>query len=285
MIQPHRRRRILTLGATLALVLLVVASAGAQNGRKNKKKKPKSTEPAAAAQPAESATSSPLATPPAAVVAADQHLLAYETEAARKALEGTSGASDAWVATALGRILEQENNFDAAATELRRAADLDTRNPAPALFLGDAFAYADKKGQAADAYAQAETRANAILSNSAGNPEALYYLGVAQQRQKRFDQAATTLAKALDARPDDALTRFQLGATHFYRQSWQEAFDALSSALERNPGIALAYYYRGLAASKLDRKDLMYNDLDRFVKMAPNSPEAGNAKQILSAFN
>ena len=68
------------------------------------------------------------------------------------------------------------------------------------------------------------------------------------------------------------------------QQQWQKAFDELGAALDRNPGVALAYYYRGLAAGKLDRKDVLFNDLDRFVAMAPTAPEADYARQLLSSF-
>ncbi len=225
-----------------------------------------------------------LAGAPAAVVAAHKHLLAYDTGAARQALEGSPADTNAWVATATCRILGLEKELEAAVAECRRAADLDRSHPAPALFLGDSLAYAEQRGAAAGAYAQAETRARAILAAQADDPSALYYLGVAQQRQQRFAEAATTLESLRSARPEDAEVLFQLGTTRFYQEEWQPAFDLLSAALERKPGIALAYYYRGLAAAKLNRKDVLFNDLDRFVKMAPEAPEAANARQILSSF-
>jgi len=48
-------------------------------------------------------------------------------------------------------------------------------------------------------------------------------------------------------------------------------------------GLAYAYYYRGLAAEKLGRKDLLINDLDRFLALAPNAPEAAQARALLNA--
>ena len=41
--------------------------------------------------------------------------------------------------------------------------------------------------------------------------------------------------------------------------------------------------YRGLAEDKLGRKDNLINDLDQFVRLAPNSPEAETARAILSS--
>ena len=54
----------------------------------------------------------------------------------------------------------------------------------------------------------------------------------------------------------------------------QAAFDALSQAIELYSGYAYAYYYRALAANQINRKDITVNDLDRFLALAPNAPEA-----------
>ncbi len=214
----------------------------------------------------------------------EKHLLAYDTDAARRVLESLADATDPWIATARGRVLTQDGDYEAAAAELTKAAEADSGNPAPVFYLGEALAYAEQRESADGAYARAESRARRLLEAAPENPEALYFLGVAQQRQKRLGESAATLEQARSLRPEDPLISLQLGTTRFYQQQWQQAFDLLTAALDKNSGIAYAYYYRGLAAGKLNRKDLLYNDLDRFVKMAPNAPEAANAKRILSSF-
>lgn len=277
-----RARKTLRLTLPLALAAALIA-ADVEAGKRQKKNKKKPKEAAAATQE-QAPQASGLSSPPKAFENARKHLLAYETDAAREALEEGGAEGDVWVATARAWIFEQENDLAAAAAESRRAAELDPRNPAPVIQLGESLAYAQKEGEAKDAYARAEARAKDLLAARAEDPEALYYLGLAQQRQRRFEESAATLEKARELRPGDALTLFQLGTTRFYQQRWQQAFDTLSEALERNSGIALAYYYRGLAAGKLDQKDVLYNDLDRFVRLAPNAPEAANARQILASF-
>ncbi len=161
-------RKTLSLLLTLVLTVLVLAS-DAEAGRKKKKKKKKKSAPVAATQESPSG----LSAPSAAVLEADRHLNAYDTEAARRALDAAADDDDAWSATARGRVLEQKRDYAGAATELRRAADLDSRNPAPVLFLGDAYAYANKRGSADDAYAQAEARAKGLLTDRAGDVDAL----------------------------------------------------------------------------------------------------------------
>ena len=158
MLLSSRSRNVTTMTLVLTLAGVLVTSP-AEAGQKTKKKQKKKQPQSQTAQPTASASSGPagLAKPPPAVVSAGKHLLAYDTEAARRAIEGSS-TDNAWVATVKGRILLAENEFESAAAECRRAA-------------------------------------------------------------------------------------------------------------------------------KLGRKDILYNDLDRFVKMAPEAPEAANARQILNSFS
>ncbi|MFQ5526724.1 MAG: tetratricopeptide repeat protein [Thermoanaerobaculia bacterium] len=281
--KPATAKKILVLALTLLLTVFMLAAEVEAAKKKKKKKKGKKTPKAEVTATTQKETGSGLAQASAAVREANRHLNAYDTDAAELALDGLSD-TDAWTVTARGRIREQNQDYDAAVSELRRAADIDTRNPAPVLFLGDSYAYSNRRGQANDAYAQAEVRARALLEAESDDPDALYYLGVAQQRQKRFDAAIVTLEKARSERPSDASILYQLGATRFYQDQFQSAFDLLSRTIDKNSGIAYAYYYRGLAAGKLERKDILFNDLDRFVKMAPNAPEANTARQILASF-
>ena len=63
----------------------------------------------------------------------------------------------------------------------------------------------------------------------------------------------------------------------------QAAFDSLSQAIDLYSGYAYAYYYRALAADKIGKKDITVNDLDRFLRLAPNAPEAPKAERILKS--
>ena len=66
-------------------------------------------------------------------------------------------------------------------------------------------------------------------------------------------------------------------------RDWGPAVDSLTAALDGNANIAYAYYYRALAADKIDRKDLLINDLQRFLALAPNAPDAPRARRLLEA--
>jgi regulator of sirC expression with transglutaminase-like and TPR domain len=75
----------------------------------------------------------------------------------------------------------------------------------------------------------------------------------------------------------------QIGVTRAFQQQWAPAVEQLNRAIEMDSGLAYAYYYRGLAAEKVGRKDLLINDLERFLALAPNAPEAERARAVLNA--
>ncbi|MGH2669470.1 MAG: tetratricopeptide repeat protein, partial [bacterium] len=184
--------------------------------------------------------------------------------------------ANAHVATALGRVLEQEKKYGEAEARLRKATELSPRDPASFVYLGETL-LRQRKGAEADA---AFTRA-VELAQAQGGGEAAYYLGDAQQRLRRFDEAVATLEGA--SGPAPALVPYQIGVTRAFQQSWSAAAEQLTRAIEMDSGLAYAYYYRGLANDKLGRKDLLVNDLERFLTLAPDAPEAEQARAVLRA--
>jgi len=106
---------------------------------------------------------------------------------------------------------------------------------------------------------------------------------VAQQRLKQYDASASTLGTLLAAEPDNAAARFQLGLTRAFQAKWSDAVNELTRAVTVDSGLAYAYYYRGLAADRLGKKDVLVNDMERFVALAPKAPEAAKALAILQA--
>ncbi len=269
----------------LVLALLVGSADEGLAGKKKKKKKKKdkaeSSETATGTETGDSPSRS--AAPPRVVQDVDRRLLAYDTDAARALLAGEALDSNVYLQIADGRVLEQEGNTSKAIGRLTAAADAADGDPAPLVYLGEAHLRSRNTGQANDAFARAAQRAEAILDRAPDDAEALYFLGVAQQGLGRYDQAITTLEKARGASPRDARVVYQIGATQAFKKDWNAAIDTLTQAIDMNSGIAYAYYYRGLAANEIGRKDLLVNDLDRFLAMAPHAPEAAQASRLLGS--
>jgi tetratricopeptide (TPR) repeat protein len=270
-------RNLMIQGSVVCLaLLLLVPAADAQNKKKNKGGKPA---PQQTPPPGGDSGAPPAAGPPPAEVGrAERSLIEYKTGEARSALNPVADQADrnAAVAAALGRVLDQEKKYGEAADRLRKATELAPSDPAAFVYLGETYLHSHS-GDADGAFRKAADLAKG------GGPDADYFLGVAQQRLRQYDQAVEALQRARGKDPGNALIPYQIGVTRVFQEKWPDALDQLNKALEMDSGIAYAYYYRGLAAEKLGRKDLLVNDMERFLALAPNAPEAERAKAVLRA--
>ena len=79
------------------------------------------------------------------------------------------------------------------------------------------------------------------------------------------------------------MVNYQIGLLYLFQQKWKEAKDAFDVGLDVNPRFAPMYYWRAMAWDKLGRKDNLLLDLDRYVKLAPDGPDANRAKAILKS--
>jgi tetratricopeptide (TPR) repeat protein len=277
------RTRSFAAFAALSTALLVLALAGVtdakpprRGGRPNQQQNPPQQQPGGE-QPSPGASETPA--PPPAVGEVDRLLAEYKTGEARSAIAPLSGQADSnpYVSMALGRVLDQEKKYSEATTRLRKAAELAPADPAPQVYLGEALLRARKNGEADAAFRKA-----AEIAQGKGG-DGLYYLGVAQQRLRQFDQAVETLERARGQAPSNSMIPFQIGVTRAFQEQWTPAVEQLSRAIDMNSGLAYAYYYRGLAYDKLNRKDQLVKDMERFLALAPDAPEADRARAVLQA--
>ena len=213
----------------------------------------------------------------------DTHLLAWDTAEARQALDTLAGAGGTAAKVASGRLLSQEGRLDEATAQLTAAVSEAPNDPSPAIYLGDTHRLANRSEEARQAFEMAVQRASAGLGSAPESVRMLVSLGVAKQKLRQLPEAIGALEKAHQLAPGNVEAAYQLGVTYAMAQRWGPAVDTLTKALNQNPEIAYAYYFRALSADKVDRKDLLLNDLKRFLALAPNAPDAPRAQSILNA--
>jgi len=263
------------LTALLCALILFPLSVDAQKKKGGGKSKPPKDQQQA--PPPSGSEPAPPPAAPAEVRTVDRKLWEYRTAEARSAVQAVADQADSngAVAVAMGRVLEQEQKYGEAESRLRRATELSPSDPAAQVWLGEVLLRQRNSGGADSAFRKA-----ADLASAGGSD---YYLGVAKMRLRQFDEAAGALERARKADGGNPLIPYQLGLTRLFQEQWQPALDQLSQSVEMDSGLAYGYYYRGLAAEKLGRKDLLVNDMSRFVELAPNAPEAERARAILRA--
>ncbi len=207
------------------LCALLLASGAAEAKPPKGKPKPSSTPPAAQPTP-QSQPAKPEPVPPPGVDAVGEKLWHYQTDAARDALSTLMDQADSnpYVATAYGRVLEQQKSYGDAEARLRKAAALAPADPAPLVYLGEVLLRQRRDADASGAFRQAADAARAK-----GGADAAYYLGVAQQRLKQYDDAVATLAGA--RAPQPALIPYQIGVTRAFQESWAAAAEQLNNAI------------------------------------------------------
>jgi tetratricopeptide (TPR) repeat protein len=278
---PQKLRATTILGSVLCIALLLLAPAAEAGKKKGGGKKGQKQQGGQENPPPSGGgdQGTPAGPTPPEVGQAERKLVEYKTGEARGAINGVADQADrnAAVSVALGRVLDQEKKYGEAAARLRKAGEIAPSDPAPWVYLGESYLHDRKSGEADAAFRKAADLAQG------GGRDADYFLGVAQQRLRQFDSAVETLERARSKDPGNPLIPFQIGMTRVFQEQWQPAVDQLNKALEMDSGIAYAYYYRGLAAEKIGRKDLLVNDLERFLALAPNAPEADRAKAVLRA--
>jgi len=152
-----------------------------------------------------------------------------------------------------------------------------------AYFYGEIL-YQQKKRQEANAawQAAAKSAAAAVKANPT-DATAQFYLGASRVRAKRFEEARTALRLAVRGGFDEAMVNHQIGLSYLFADKWKEAKDAFDLGLSVDPRYAPMYFYRAMAWDKLGRKADMLIDLDQYVKLAPNGPDAGFAKAVLKS--
>jgi tetratricopeptide (TPR) repeat protein len=185
--------------------------------------------------------------------------------------------------TALGYLRAIQGSTDEAATLLQEAAETESSDPAPQFYLGEVQHWRQQPEAATTAWRAAKKRAKALVKENAADARAQYYFGAAQVRLQQFGPARTALEAAREGDFEPTLVEFQFGMSYVLEERWQDAVNTFDELAEIDPKFAHLYFYRGLAWGKLDRKDKMLVDMDTFVSLAPDAPEAAIAATYLAA--
>jgi len=102
-------------------------------------------------------------------------------------------------------------------------------------------------------------------------------------QEKNFDAAGQALAKAAEMEEDSVLVPYVKGLMLVEKKDWSPAAEEFDRAIERNPHLAFAYYYSGIAYSRVNRQDKMVERFQTFMKLAPKTPEARKVQSLLRA--
>jgi tetratricopeptide (TPR) repeat protein len=124
-------------------------------------------------------------------------------------------------------------------------------------------------------------RAYQRLAESGANPWAAIGRSALELLDRNFDAAQASVDQAVAATPSLPEAHYQRGLVLMARNDFGNAADSFTRATALDPNFASAYYYAGLANYRIKRIDLMGNNFNTFVKLAPNAPERPEVESIL----
>lgn len=218
-------------------------------------------------------------------------LAAWQNEAARKYLQkqraeygSTPQFQTAWA------LLEVQDGaagkkamVDRGMSDIAKLMKNETVEAMASYHYGEILYHQDKTKEAEAAWQAAAKSAGASIEKDPYDATAQFYRGAALVRMKKYSEARTPLLLSVRGGFDPAMVNHQIGLSYLFAESWEEASEAFDIGLTVDPRYAPMYFWRAMAASKLDRKDKMLLDLDLYVKLAPDGPYAGKAKSVLKS--
>lgn len=185
--------------------------------------------------------------------------------------------------TAVGLHEAGKGEFDKALKTLETASKADAKDPAPEFYRGLVLNWKKDAAGAKAAWQKANASAKSVVASDDKDARAHFYLGASHVYLKQYGPARTSLDKALANGFDEVMVNYYVGLSFAFEQNWQKAKESLDRVIAKDERFAYAYFYRGMVWEKLGRKDNMLVDMDQFVKLAPDAPDAGKAKALLAA--
>ncbi len=154
-----------------------------------------------------------------------------------------------------------------AARVLRRAADSDTYNHLPLLYLARIVI---ETGEPLDAAGHLRK----LTTEFPEEPDIHFYLGIALEKGKAYPEAIRAFEKALSFRPDDELAEFHVGTAALANEEWDKASEIFGAVLDREADHPEAMLRFGIANARLKNWNTAEEALLRTLELNPGSSDA-----------
>lgn len=123
------------------------------------------------------------------------------------------------------------------------------------------------------------------LKNDPKNPSLNTQMGNLLFDSGRYADAISYYQTALQSSPNNADIIVDLGVCYFNLQDFPRAKEQFDLALKANPQHINALYNLGVVAMQTGEKEQVIDYWSRLMQIAPNSPQAARAMQILNEFH
>ena len=172
-----------------------------------------------------------------------------------------------------------QGEYEQALTVFNAALELDDQQPALWANVGNTHSKLNQNEQAVEAYQKAIDLAPedpTLYQNMGG----LYASMGDTEKARELYQKAVSLSAYGDPR-DAAVNYYNMGVTFINSGKSEEAIEALTKALEADPGYAEAHYQLGISMLGTGQMEESAEHLKKYLELAPQGPNAEVAKQLV----
>lgn len=173
-------------------------------------------------------------------------------------------------------LCEAKGDAACAASSYERAAKLDPQDPSPWIGLGDLARRAKDPKTALDRYNKARGLAPSMPEISLKEAQALVDLG-------RQSEASSVLGALADNPAASAELLATAGILVAKLGDGEQAIALYRAAIARDESYADAHFLLGNALARAKRFAEAATEFERFLALAPNAPQVGEARKRLDA--
>ncbi len=174
-----------------------------------------------------------------------------------------------------GNNFIREKKWKEAAVEYEKAIAVLSTNSALKFALARAYHGA---GELKKAIAQIQ----GVYNADTGNITAATLLADMLLEDAQIDEAKKVLAAMPPGALSDPNTILNIGIRFVNNNKPEDAFKYFNDAVAVAPDVAATYYYRAIAGLQLKKMKEAKADLQKVLTIAPDSPEAKDAKDLLA---
>jgi tetratricopeptide (TPR) repeat protein len=178
----------------------------------------------------------------------------------------------------LGSAFFQRGYFEPAETAFRRALRDDPSSAEASYGLGSVYLKQDKSREARDSFERAVKLAASYPDTL---PNAWNNLGLLSTREGHIDDAVGYFQEALRVSPDYWIALENLGNAYRVQKRWDEARTTLERALAARPQDPEANYNLAMVFAQTDDAERAYRYLQNALHLRPAYPEALNNLGVL----
>jgi tetratricopeptide (TPR) repeat protein len=185
-----------------------------------------------------------------------------------------------------GIELYDSGNYQGAERALREALKADSSNTTANYYLGLSVLMQNKYEEALGIFLKVKKSQETADQRSRPDVPSEYQIQLATARARlglnQYDEAWKNLELA--GLEDDTASDVYVyrGVYYLQQQKNEEAIKELEKAISLDDQNAYAYYYSGMAYYNTGNGKKASEDLKTFIKLAPNAPEVGKAREVLN---